>query len=264
MTRATDATQNRRRPSDTLNPMRLDDLSPSSQDYLKVIWDLMEWTGRPAQLGDIVEKTGMKLSTVSGAVGRLTTQGLVSHTPYGAVELTDEGRSYAMAMARRHRLLETFLVHTLGYRWDEVHDEADRLEHAVSDTMIERIDTALGHPRRDPHGDPIPTADGQVDSPVLMPLSEARGGERVLVERVSDDDPELLAYLTVRGLAVGSALVIGEHMPYSHTVSFVIDDIDDNASSDSHDGADTARRQREPIILSLSAADAIRVSPIEG
>lgn len=291
--------------------MRLDDLSPNSQDYLKVIWDLMEWTGRAAQLGDIVEKTGMKLSTVSGAVGRLTTQGLVSHTPYGAVELTDEGRSYAMAMARRHRLLETFLVHTLGYRWDEVHDEADRLEHAASDTMIERIDAALGHPRRDPHGDPIPTADGQVDSPALMPLSEARGGERVRVERVSDDDPELLAYLTARGLAVGSALVIGEHMPYSHTVSFVIDDIDDDASADSHDdaasgdiditdsssstsnresdmrtgfhheadrreshthdgiaqGADgptgARQRQREPIILSLSAADAIRVSPIE-
>ena len=213
--------------------MRLEDLSPNSQDYLKTIWDLMEWTGQPAQLSDIVEKTGMKLSTVSGAVGRLTAQGLVAHTPYGAVELTEEGRSYALAMARRHRLLETFLVHTLGYRWDEVHDEADRLEHAVSDMMIDRIDAALGHPRRDPHGDPIPTADGQVDAPALLSLATARGGERVRVERVNDDDPELLAYLTSRGLAVGSALAIGEHMPYSHTVSFVVLD-------DSHDCGDCA------------------------
>lgn len=257
--------------------MSFDDLSPNSQDYLKAIWDLMEWSGEPAQLSDIVEKTGMKLSTVSGAIGRLTTQGLVSHTPYGAVELTGEGRSYALMMARRHRLLETFLVHALGYRWDEVHDEADRLEHAVSNTMIDRIDAALGHPRRDPHGDPIPTADGMVDSPDLLSLADARPGERVRVERVSDNDPNLLAYLTEQGLKVGSTLIIGTHTPYSHTVNFTIEhagqrlpDDTDHMDADADSAADSAaQRTVTPspsamsIALDLAAADAIRVSLIE-
>ena len=256
----------------TLTPMSFDDLSPNSQDYLKAIWDLMEWSGEPAQLSDIVEKTGMKLSTVSGAIGRLTAQGLVSHTPYGAVELTDEGRSYALVMARRHRLLETFLVHTLGYRWDEVHDEADRLEHAVSDTMIERIDAVLGHPRRDPHGDPIPTADGTVDSPDLLSLADARPGDRVRVDRVSDSDPDLLAYLTEQGLRVGSTLLIGNHTPYSHTVNFTIEATraaeqgEEAAPINTRAGASQpamASRTAMPIALDLSAADAIRVTPID-
>ena len=252
-----------------LAPMSFDDLSPNSQDYLKAIWDLMEWSGEPAQLSDIVEKTGMKLSTVSGAIGRLTAQGLVSHTPYGAVELTDEGRSYALMMARRHRLLETFLVHTLGYRWDEVHDEADRLEHAVSNTMIDRIDAALGHPRRDPHGDPIPTADGMVDSPDLLSLADARPGERVRVERVSDNDPNLLAYLTEQGLKVGSTLIIGTHTPYSHTVNFTIESGETGEEAAPPNGRAGASQPAAPspsampIALDLAAADAIRVSLID-
>ena len=136
--------------------MSVSDLSTSTQNYLKAVWTLSEWSDQPVTPSLIAERTELKLSSVSDAVRRLTSQGLLTHTPYGAVELTEAGHAYAVAMVRRHRLIETFLVKMLGYGWDQVHDEAEHLEHAVSDFMIERIDELLGRPTRDPHGDPIP------------------------------------------------------------------------------------------------------------
>ncbi|WP_445339608.1 metal-dependent transcriptional regulator [Bifidobacterium sp. ESL0825] len=178
--------------------MGIAELSSSAQDYLKVIWDLQEWDKGPVQPTAVAERTGMKQSTVSGALGRLVDASLVTHRPYGKVELTETGRRYAVTMVRRHRLLETFLVQVLGYGWDEVHEEADSLEHAVSDKMVDRIDEYLGHPTADPHGDLIPSAEG--DLPLLptttRPLSEVAAGLTVRVQRVSDEDPRMLRTLS--------------------------------------------------------------------
>ena len=186
----------------------LSDLPDRSQDYLKVIWDICERTGEPAALKDVAAQTGQKTSTASEAVRRLTDRGLVSHRPYSGVTLTGEGSRLALGMMRRHRLLEMFLCTTLGYTWDEVHEEADVLEHSVSDKLIERIDTHLGHPVRDPHGDPIPDADGEmvdIPSEVLTGIEEGIG---VTVDRVSDRDPELLRYLAVHGIRPGAGLTV--------------------------------------------------------
>lgn len=131
--------------------MPLSELSVSTQNYLKEIWSLEEWTKTPATASALAERMGLRISSVSDGLKRLAAADLIEHQPYGAIELTETGRSYALAMIRRHRLIETFLVETLGYTWDRVHDEAEVLEHAVSDFMVDRIDTLLGHPTRDPH-----------------------------------------------------------------------------------------------------------------
>ena len=125
----------------------------------------------------LAERIGVSASTASESIRKLADQGLVDHEKYGAVTLTDAGRRAALAMVRRHRLMETFLVRELGYSWDEVHDEAEVLEHAVSDRMLDRIDAKLGHPTRDPHGDPIPAADGQVRTPPARQLSVCQDGD---------------------------------------------------------------------------------------
>lgn len=145
--------------------MSVSALSASSQNYLKAVWSLGEWSDEPVTASTLAARVGVKLSTASDAIRKLTDQGLLEHARYGAVTLTPEGRALAVAMVRRHRLIETFLVDVLDYDWDQVHDEAETLEHAVSDFLIERIDEKLGHPDRDPHGDPIPRADGTVQKP---------------------------------------------------------------------------------------------------
>ena len=123
--------------------MSVSELSTSTQNYLKAIWGLKEWSSEPVTATLIAKQLGLKLSSVSDAVRKMAKQGLVSHTPYGSVELTELGRQYALVMVRRHRLLESFLVQALGYTWDEVHNEAENLEHAVSDMLIERVDKFL-------------------------------------------------------------------------------------------------------------------------
>lgn len=198
--------------------MSVSELSSSAQDYLKVIWGLQEWSDDPITASMIASKSGMKLSTVSGAVTKLVEQGFVSRGPRGDIALTTGGRGHGMAMVRRHRLLETFLVDVLGYGWDEVHDEAENLEHAVSDLMITRIDHFLGRPSRDPHGDPIPPATGDFCPPRAHPLSVASPGSTVVVERIADDDPELLRFFADSGITVGVRLTLGERAPYSDTL----------------------------------------------
>lgn len=193
-------------------------LSDSAQNYLKIIFSLNEWSDEPVTPTVIAEKAGVKLSTVSGAMAKLRQQGLLDHAPYGAVSLTARGREYAVTMVRRHRLIETFLVQMLGYRWDQVHDEAEQLEHAVSEFMIQRIDELLGHPTRDPHGDPIPTAEGAVSTPVAILLAEAQPGQKVTVERISDSDSELLQYFSENGITVGARLTIATGAPFSDTL----------------------------------------------
>lgn len=191
------------------------DLSASTQDYLKAIWSLQEWSDSPVTASVIGGRLGLKLSSVSDAVRKLTEQGLLEHAPYGSVELTAAGRAHAVAMVRRHRLIETFLVRTLTYSWDEVHDEAERLEHAVSDLMVDRIDEFLGHPTRDPHGDPIPSPDGTTHRPDAVPLAVAPPGTSVRVARISDSDPELLQYFAAEGVVMDAELEIIPGDPFS-------------------------------------------------
>ncbi|MGO1384103.1 MAG: metal-dependent transcriptional regulator [Arachnia sp.] len=225
--------------------MSVSDLSPSAQDYLKVIWGLQEWSDEPVTASMIAAKSGMKLSTVSGAVTKLAEQGFATRELRGDISLTERGHTHAMAMVRRHRLLESFLVDVLGYGWDEVHDEAENLEHAVSDLMVTRMDNFLGHPTRDPHGDPIPPASGHFDPPVAMPLSSATPDTSVLVERIADDDPELLRFFADRGITVGARLQVEESTPYSDALTVR----PTNASE---------------VSLGLSATRAVWVSPVTG
>ncbi|HMR50354.1 MAG TPA: metal-dependent transcriptional regulator [Arachnia sp.] len=198
--------------------MSVTELSASTQNYLKVVWGLSEWSDAPVTPGLIAEKTGLRLSSISDAVRRLTAQGLLDHTPYGAVTLTEKGRAHAVAMVRRHRLIETFLVEALGYGWEQVHDEAESLEHAVSDFMVERIDEFLGFPTRDPHGDPIPAADGSLPPLEAERLSFAHAGREVVVERISDDDPALLQFFVAHGIVVGARLEVTPGPPFSEAV----------------------------------------------
>lgn len=224
--------------------MSVSTLSASTQNYLKAIWTLGEWSSDPVTASTLAARVGVKLSTASDAVRKLTDQGLLQHAPYGAVTLTAEGRAHAVAMVRRHRLIETFLVDVLGYRWDQVHDEAETLEHAVSDFMIDRIDEHLGHPARDPHGDPIPGADGTVDQPDAVVLTELEPGARARVERISDDDPNLLQYFAEHGVGYGATVETRPGAPFSEVVEVAID------------GAATS------LSLGRAATDAVWVTPL--
>ncbi|QFQ02844.1 Iron-dependent repressor IdeR [Corynebacterium urogenitale] len=193
--------------------MHVLDLPEKSQDYLKAIFDLHEWGEGRATLGRIAERLGQRTSTTSEAIKRLVKQGLVEHAPYADVQLTDEGQSLALQMVRRHRLIETYLFRELGYALDELHEEAEVLEHAVSDTFLERIDAVMGRPLRDPHGDPIPSPAGVVNVPDVLSLSDATIASTYLIDRVSDRDPELLSYLCDRGVLPGAKVVVCER-PY--------------------------------------------------
>ena len=224
--------------------MSVDELSASTQNYLKVIWGLQEWSDSPVSNSAIATEAGVRLSTVSDALRKLHDQGLIDHVRYGSVTLTEDGRVNAVAMTRRHRLLETFLVRTLGYEWDEVHEEADRLEHAVSDELVDRIDRVLGYPTRDPHGDPIPSADGRVHRPDAARLSEIPVGARVRIERISDSDNAMLQYFASRGLVVDTCLEVHPGEPYAETVTVA-----------PVDGGD-------PVSLGTAAAQAIWVSTL--
>src|SRR5712691_908503 len=151
-------------------------LTRSVEDYLKAIYRLSPG-GRPASTSEIAHLLELSAPSVSGMVKRLSELGLLEHAPYKGVQLTAEGRRAALRMVRRHRLLEAYLVGFLGYSWDTVHEEAERLEHAVSDALIERMALALGNPHFDPHGDPIPRSDGSIDELVYTPLTELPLGE---------------------------------------------------------------------------------------
>src|SRR5690625_520367 len=142
--------------------MTVENLTSRAQNYVKINGHVQERADDTATPSLIASRAGVAMSSVSDAVRKLAEQGLVTHTPYGAVALTDAGHSAAVAMVRRHRLLETFLVQVLGYTWDEVHDEAEVLEHAVTDRLVDRMDAFLEFPTRDPHGDPIPSKAGHL------------------------------------------------------------------------------------------------------
>ena len=174
------------------------------EDYVKVIYAHTEWQSQPITTNALAARLGLAASSVTEMVKKLTAQGLAHHEPYGAIELTERGRTLALTMVRRHRLIETWLVERFGYRWDEVHDEAEVLEHAMSDRLLDAIDEELGRPARDPHGDPIPAADGSLVLPEAVVLAEAASGGRVV--RISDRDPLLLRHLAAEGIVLDAVV----------------------------------------------------------
>ena len=193
--------------------VELDDLTTVAQDYVKVIWTSTEWGEPPITTTGLAARLGTSAPNVSETLRRLAGQGLVSYEPYRPVQLTPAGERLALAMVRRHRLIETFLAEVVGYGWDEVHDEAERLEHAVSDQLLARMDALLGNPDRDPHGHQIPGPDGAlpVVGPTARRLSECPPGHYRVVE-VSDADGPVLAELAALGVAPG-ALVAADLPP---------------------------------------------------
>ncbi|KRE31904.1 manganese-binding transcriptional regulator MntR [Mycolicibacterium psychrotolerans] len=198
------------------------ELTTVAQDYLKVIWTAQEWSHEKVSTKLLAERIGVSASTASESIRKLADQGLVDHEKYGAVTLTDAGRRAALAMVRRHRLMETFLVRELGYGWDEVHDEAEVLEHAVSDRMLMRIDAKLGYPTRDPHGDPIPAADGRVPTPPARQLSACQNGEAGTVARISDADPEMLRYFDTVGISLDSHVRVVARRDFAGMISVAV------------------------------------------
>jgi DtxR family Mn-dependent transcriptional regulator len=182
--------------------------SPAADDYLKTVYAHTEWQDAPITPSVLAAKLGIAPSSVTEMVKKLAAAGLVSHVPYGAVRLTDAGTLRALAMVRRHRLIETWLVQEFDYGWDEVHDEAEVLEHTISDRLLEGIDARLGRPRFDPHGDAIPDADGHIQREPFVLLADAPVGHSGRVLRVDDRDPELLRALEGLGLAVASTVTV--------------------------------------------------------
>ena len=179
----------------------------SQEDYLKALYHLHGDT-RPVPTRDLAQRLGISSPSVSEMVTRLTAQGLVEHDRYRGQQLTREGRKVALELVRHHRLLEMFLVRVLGYSWDEVHEEAERLEHVISERMEQRIFDLLGRPELDPHGHAIPSLAGKVRQPSERALSESQAGERLLVQGVSDDDPARLRELERRGLVPGTQIEV--------------------------------------------------------
>jgi len=195
-----------------------DTLTRSVEDYLKAIYRLSP-EGRPAATSDIARLLELSAPSVSGMVKRLSELGLLEHIPYKGAQLTEAGRFAALRMVRRHRLIEAYLVQFLGYSWDTVHVEAERLEHAVSDTLVERMAAALGHPVVDPHGDPIPGADGSIHETICTPLADVDIGETVEIRRVDESEPERLRYLALLGLVPGVVLTVLDRQPFGGPVT---------------------------------------------
>jgi DtxR family transcriptional regulator, Mn-dependent transcriptional regulator len=183
---------------------------PSSAvgDYLKAIWEVAG--SDAASTKDVAYRLSISSASVTNMFARLQEMGLVEYERYRGASLSEAGREEALRLVRRHRLIETFLLEHLGYSWQEVHEEAERLEHAVSDEFTERLAEFLGHPDYDPHGDPIPAADGTLEPDDSFPLAAATVGQRVRVSRVDHRDAAVLAYLGERGLVPGRLLAVRE------------------------------------------------------
>ncbi|MFL5822764.1 MAG: metal-dependent transcriptional regulator [Solirubrobacteraceae bacterium] len=187
--------------------------SSAIEDYAKAIYALEEREGE-VTTNALAERLGVTAGSASGMVKRLCELGLVEHQPYHGVSLTDDGRRVALEVMRHHRLLELYLVKSLGVPWDRVHQEAEVLEHVLSEELEELIAAQLGDPTHDPHGDPIPTRDLTIEEESTQSLQTLEAGDRGTFTRVSDSDPEMLRFLTQRGIAPGDAFEVIEKQPF--------------------------------------------------
>lgn len=203
----------------------MENVTQAIQDYLKVIYELNE-TGEPASTMALATRLKVKPASVTSMLQRLAAAHpplVIYHKHHGAV-LSEAGKRAALEVIRHHRLLESYLVEHFGYAWDEVHEEACRLEHVISEKLEARIAAALGHPCRDPHGDPIPTAD--LIFPLLeetRPLSTLRPPQRAVVQRVVNTDSALLRYLEDLGLIPGAQLIIRGYTPFDQNLTVEVE-----------------------------------------
>src|ERR1700751_243667 len=181
----------------------LDTVTSAVEDYAKAIYALETRCGGAVSPTALADRLSFTAASASSMVKKLAEMGLVEHEPYRGVLLTDRGRRLALEVLRHHRLLEVYLAEELGVPWDRVHDEAEVLEHVLSEELEERIAAKLGHPTHDPHGDPIPTRDGDIDERPTDALDTVQAGSRGVFVRVSDSDPEMLRYLGERGIRPG-------------------------------------------------------------
>jgi len=216
-------------------------LSRSVEDYLKAIYAQSE-RGEPAGTTELARVLDVQPASVTGMVKKLAEEGLLEHEPYRGVTLTAAGNREALKILRRHRVLEAFLVERLGFTWDDVHEEAELLEHTASDRLIDRMADALGNPATDPHGSPIPTSAGEIDPTIYVPLNEVAAGSQITVRSVSDEDPSRLRYFKSVGLLPGATAVVEAVATSDGAVTLTI-------------GAGS-----EPLSIGSAAAGRIRVS----
>jgi DtxR family Mn-dependent transcriptional regulator len=204
------------------------ELTAPVEDYLKVIFELaaaadVNGVGDGvAGTNEIAAALNIAPPSVSGMIRRLAEQGLIAHERYRGVRLTDAGRRAALRTIRRHRVIEAYLTTALGYPWDRVHDEAERLEHAASDELIDRMAAAIGEPATDPHGAPIPTREGRLDMSTLPTLADVQPGTVVQVQRVGDRDAERLRYLAELGIVPGVRLEVLAQEPFDGPITLRI------------------------------------------
>ncbi len=193
-------------------------VSASVQDYAKAVYALETRGGEAVSTNDLAARLGVTPASVSGMVRKLTEVGIVEHEPYHGVRLTDQGRRVALEVLRHHRLLELFLARELGMPWDRVHAEAEVLEHVLSEELEQLIAARLGDPAVDPHGDPIPTSDFEIDERPTSSLDALLVGAAGLFVRVSDSDPEMLRYLAEQGITLGARLEVADRQPFGGPV----------------------------------------------
>src|SRR5256885_15882891 len=206
------------------------------ENYVKAIYQIAAREAEhAASTGKLAEALGVSPGTVTSMLKTLSESGLAEYVPYEGARLTDAGQTLALRVLRRHRLIELFLARTLKMTWDEVHEEAENMEHAVSDLLVDRIDAFLGYPATDPHGDPIPKADGTVAGSSGLSLSQLPVGSSFRVVRVFDQSPEFLRYLTETGLKLDAAGTIVANRQESGTLTI---DIDGQQTTLAHSVAD--------------------------
>ncbi len=197
-----------------------ENLTHAIEDYLKAIYKLSRKTGR-ASTNELAERLEVTPASVSGMIKKLsqTKPPLVNYKKHHGVHLTEDGEKIALEIIRHHRLIELFLHQMLGYSWDKVHEEADRLEHVISEEFEARIAAALGDPLHDPHGDPIPTIDLEVPPSSTLPLSALRPGQRAIIQRVRDADADMLCHLEDLGLVPQIGIQVLEHSPFDDNLT---------------------------------------------
>lgn len=201
-------------------------LSQAVEDYLKTIYTL-EAEGNKATTTKIAESLEVSSASATNMVKRLSKMGLVDYQSYKGASLTKSGKKIALEIIRHHRLLELYLLEILGYSWDEVHDEAEKLEHHISEQFEDKIAELLDHPTHDPHGDPIPTKDGIMPANEVESLVESVVDQEYIVSRVKDQDPELLRYLQEIGLLPGTKIRIKEKGPFKGPITLVVEEEDE-------------------------------------
>ena len=196
-------------------------LTAPVEDYLKAIYAIGKGTGAAAT-NEIAQRLALAPASVSGMIRRLADQGLLAYERYHGVKLTESGRRAALRTLRRHRVIEAYLARALGYPWDRVHAEAERLEHAASDELVDRMAVAIGEPEVDPHGAPIPTRDGAVDETEYTSLADLPVGVPGVVMRVTDEDPKMLRYLGELSVVPGKRITVKARAPYGGPITLAV------------------------------------------